>query len=213
MSEPVFQIFECENPTCKLRFPSNLSVTKIEICPLCGSSLQPSGVPFSNEKECQLSAASHSSRRINLLLDNLRSTLNVGSIFRTADGAGINHIYCCGTTPTPEHSKIKKTGLGAESFIPWSYHRNALSVVDNLDRNFSVCSLEASKESKSLFSCGSCISPDDPILLIVGNEISGIDPELLHRSSAIFAIPMLGSKTSLNVSIAVGIAVYVLRFH
>lgn len=212
MNQPTFQVFECQNPSCRLRFPSNLSVEQMHICPLCGSTLLASGSPFSNEKT-SLPARAHSARRLTLLLDNLRSTLNVGSIFRTADGAGVAHIYCCGTTPTPEHPKIIKTGLGAEGFIPWTYYRNALDVPELTDQRSEIVSLEATSRSVNLFQEVAQIEMTKPVLLILGNEVSGIDPALMQRSHRIVSLPMLGNKSSLNVAVAAGIAMYALRFN
>ncbi len=212
MAEQFFQIFECQNPECRLRFPTNLSVDHLETCPFCKSPLLASGEPFTNMKAASLPQFS-SARRVDLLLDNLRSTLNVGSIFRTADGAGVSHIYCCGTTPTPEHPKIIKTGLGAEGFVPWSYHRNALDVIDQLETGTLLYSLEAAQNSIDLFSEVKQIESDKPVLLILGNEISGVDPVLLQQSNLTLSLPMLGNKNSLNVAVAAGIAIYALRFY
>ena len=211
MAEPSFQVFECQNPECRFRFSSDLTITKMVACPQCGDSLQPSGEKYSNEKVSH-TAESFPVHQLELLLDNLRSALNVGSIFRTADGAGVSHIYCCGTTPTPDHPKIIKTGLGAEGFVSWSYHRNSLKVIDNLKEKRLVYSLETSESSISLFAEKGILPQDKPILLIVGNEISGIDPELMKRSQSVLSLPMTGSKTSLNVAVAAGIAIYALRF-
>ncbi len=212
MSEPVFQVFECRNPDCRLRFPSNLSVSEMETCPLCSAKLAPMGTPYSNQKAPALPSGMPQ-RKISLLLDNLRSTLNVGSIFRTADGAGVTHIYCCGTTPTPEHPKIMKTGLGAEGFVSWSYHRNALDVLPMRESGTILLSLEAAPESNDLFSGIWQIETQSPVLIILGNEISGIDPELMRRSDQVLCLPMMGTKTSLNVAVAAGIAIYALRFY
>ena len=212
MTEPSFQIYECQNPDCHLRFPNNLSVSVLDKCPFCGNQVLPVGEPFSNLKAAS-KTEEHLSRPVTLLLDNLRSTLNVGSIFRTADGAGISHIYCCGTTPTPEHPKIIKTGLGAEWFVSWSYHRNALDVLKLLEPSTHILSLEAVENSVDLFTELHHIDSTNPVLLILGNEVSGIDPELMRRSERILSLPMTGSKTSLNVAVAAGIAIYTLRFY
>ncbi len=212
MPEQFFQIFECQNPECRLRFPTNLSVDHMEVCPFCKSPLNPSGEPFSNIKAASLPQFK-AARRVDLLLDNLRSTLNVGSIFRTADGAGVSHIYCCGTTPTPDHPKIIKTGLGAEGFVPWTYHRNALDVIGELEEGTLLYSLEAAENSIDLFTEVKQIESDKPVLLILGNEISGVDPVLLQQSNLTLSLPMLGNKNSLNVAVAAGIAIYALRFY
>ena len=181
-------------------------------------------VPFAGIKSCQLANLSQISSPalekprpvsspIHLLLDNLRSTFNVGSIFRTANCAAIDHIYCCGTTPTPTHSKFSKSGLSSEETVPWSYHRNALEIIKDLKINeFEICSLEVADQSKSIFISNNSKKSKNGLLLVVGNEISGIDPGILDLSDSIEYIPMMGSKTSLNVSIAAAIGIYVKRF-
>lgn len=145
-----------------------------------------------------------------LVLDNLRSLLNVGSIFRTADGAGLSHVYCSGTTPTPEHPKIRKTSLGAELLTPWSQCFNGLDLV--LELKYSgriIIALETTGKSSSIFEWAP-IHPEPSMALVVGNEISGIDPGILAIADYIISIPMAGSKTSLNVAVSAGIAIYTL---
>lgn len=210
--EPIFQIFQCQNQACSLRFPTNLSVKQMTSCPLCGGVLLPDGAPFSNQKAPPIPHTTPG-RRLYLLLDNLRSTFNVGSIFRTADGAGVSHVYCCGTTPTPDHPKIIKTGLGAEFSVPWSAYRNALEVLPTLPQGTLVCALETSSTSHDLFAEVGHIEPASSVLLILGNEVSGVDPQLIQRSDLVLSLPMLGKKSSLNVAVAAGIAVYALRFY
>ncbi len=206
--EPEFQIFQCSNPDCRFRFPNNLSIRIPQKCPICGQELSPQGRPFSN---CRLSGFQNEASpqyKIEVVLDNLRSTLNVGSIFRTADGAGVSHIYCCGTTPTPDHPKIEKTGLGAEGFLPWTYSKNALDLVSQKRvEGYQIISIEATEHSKSLFA-HPVLSPCNPSILIMGNEISGVDPALLELSDQVLHIPMAGKKDSLNVAVAFGIALY-----
>lgn len=177
-------------------------------CPLCGSELIPQGNPFINSK--RISNLEIVSKRsvVEVLLDNLRSTLNVGSIFRTADGAGVSKIYCCGTTPTPEHPKIAKTSLGAEDFIPWEYCSNALDVVAmKKQKGFQIFSLEATENADPILT-RPIMDENLPTLLVVGNEVSGIDPEIMEISTKRLYIPMRGTKTSLNVAVAFGIAIY-----
>jgi tRNA G18 (ribose-2'-O)-methylase SpoU len=212
MVEPEFQIYQCSNNQCRFRCPNNLTERIMERCPLCGHELIPQGSPFINSKRSSANSGYTGQTVVifDVLLDNLRSTLNVGSIFRTADGAGVNHIYCCGTTPTPEHSKIAKTSLGAEGFTPWSYHSNALDQVKlKRESGYHVLSMEATGSSKSLFRT---LNPatQSPTLLVVGNEVSGIDPEILQYSDQVLFIPMQGKKSSLNVAVAFGIAIYTL---
>jgi len=213
MSEPEFQIFQCSSPACRFRFPNNLTERNLEVCPVCGQKLEPQGQPYSNAKPPLFKdlSSSMSSTAFEVLLDNLRSTLNVGSIFRTADGAGVEHIYCCGTTPTPKHPKIEKTSLGAEGFLPWTLCPNALDlVIEKKSKGFQIVSLEATLNSDSLFS-NNHLKNDRPVLLVLGNEVSGIDPAIIELSDQVLHIPMQGKKTSLNVAVAFGIAIYKLR--
>jgi tRNA G18 (ribose-2'-O)-methylase SpoU len=146
---------------------------------------------------------------LHLLLDNLRSSYNVGSLFRTADGAGVGQIHLCGITPTPVHPKVAKTALGAQETLPWRYHRNALHAADWLQaQGCALWALEISAKSVSLLDA----SPVGPLAMVIGNEVSGVDPELLARCERIIEIPMLGHKRSLNVASAAAIAIYWLRF-
>jgi len=205
-----FQMYECQNPQCRLRFPTNFSVQQFSTCPLCGSPVSQSGKPFSNAK-LQPSVSTEPISKISVLLDNLRSTLNVGSIFRSANCTSIEHIYCCGTTPTPAHSKFGKSGLNSEQTVPWSYHRNALGVISEIKKNgFEITSLEVTSSSKSIFEQDQNKFSNNN-MLIVGNELSGVDPAILDLSDSIVYIPMLGSKNSLNVAIAAAISFYVYR--
>jgi 23S rRNA (guanosine2251-2'-O)-methyltransferase len=213
MTEPEFQIYQCSNESCRFRCPNNLTERKMVRCPLCGEELIPQGVPFINSKRHSDNSTNVSSQSVfvAVLLDNLRSTLNVGSIFRTADGAGVEKIYCCGTTPTPLHPKIAKTSLGAEELIPWTYATNALDLVKAKQQaGYQIFSLEASESSESILS-KVVLNENKSILLVVGNEVSGVDPEILEISDRVFYIPMRGQKTSLNVAVAFGIAIYSLR--
>ncbi len=209
---PFFQIFECQNPHCRFRFPSNLTIEVFQNCPLCKNKLQPVGKPFANQKKGNKPQI-FSPQKIRLLLDNLRSTHNVGSIFRTANCASISHIYCCGTTPTPNHSKFSKSSLTADETISWSYERNSLDIVQgNKQEGCAVVSVEVADNATSVFANSLMKVRSGCILLVVGNEISGVDPMILDESDSVVYIPMLGTKTSLNVSIAAAIALYSFRF-
>lgn len=204
-----FVMLQCENDSCRFRCPSNLTHNSLNHCPLCGSAIRESGEPFTNPKVPTF-FESKTHNPVEVLLDNLRSTLNVGSVFRTADGAGVNKIHLCGTTPTPDHPKIAKTGLGAEIKIPWEYHRNGLDFVNYAQSTgFYVISLEAAPASGSIFSSKRIHGPSiQPVLLVIGNEITGVDPQILSTSDEVLSIPMRGVKSSLNVAVAFGIAVY-----
>ena len=208
MSEPIFQTYECENPTCRLRFPTDLSVSSIEHCPSCGSLMHSIDSPYSNYQRTP-SESLTGATSISILLDNLRSAQNVGSIFRTANGCGVKHVYCCGTTPTPEHHGVKKSSLGAEQFTGWSYHPNSLLMAAELKVNHNfLIAVESTPDATSLLESPDFLVNHPELTLIFGNEISGIDPQLLKQAHQVMYIPMTGNKSSLNVAVSVGIVLY-----
>jgi 23S rRNA (guanosine2251-2'-O)-methyltransferase len=154
-------------------------------------------------------------KRLAVLLDNIRSAWNVGSILRSADGFGFSHAHLCGITPTPENESVTKTSLGAEDSVSWSYHKDAVRLVKGLKaEGWKVYGLEEDARATPLESDSllSEIREQAPRLqvLIVGNEVTGIDPELLDLCDQILYIPMRGEKKSFNVAIAFGIAAYAL---
>lgn len=143
-----------------------------------------------------------------VLLDNIRSAWNVGSIFRSADGFGFRPVYVCGITPTPEVEAVTKTSLGAEDSVPWSYHKDAVKLVLGLKKEgWKILALE---EDDRAISIETRIKMDNAVL-IVGNEITGVDPELLDLCDDILYIPMVGDKKSFNVAVAFGIAAYAMN--
>ncbi len=148
------------------------------------------------------------------VLDNIRSTYNVGSIFRTSDGAGIDKLYLCGITPTPDHPKVGKTALDAERSVDWEHSWSVIDTVRKLrEEGYLILSLEGGSSSKDIFdSLEEIREADMPIALVVGNEISGVDPEAVSNSSMCVYIPMEGVKESLNVASAFGIAAYLIRY-
>lgn len=147
---------------------------------------------------------------LEVILDNIRSTWNVGSMFRTADGVGIRHFYLCGITPTPDNSRVAKTSLGAETSIPWTYHADGVLLARSLkEKGAKLWALEGGNNASAIEG----ISIQDTkhnIVLVVGNEISGVDPEILDLCEKIWCIPMRGVKRSLNAAVAFGIAAYFL---
>ena len=149
-----------------------------------------------------------SRRELAVLLDNIRSGWNVGSIFRSADGFGFTHAYLCGITPTPDSEAVTKTSLGAENTVTWSYHKDSVKLVRGLKKEgWQVWALEEHERAIPI-STYSDSQSSTPAILILGNEVTGIDPELLELSETIFHISMYGEKTSFNVAIAFGIAAY-----
>ncbi len=141
-----------------------------------------------------------------VLLDNIRSAWNVGSILRSADGFGFAHAYLCGISPTPDNEAVQKTSLGAEETVTWSYHKDAVKLVKGLKKEgWNVFALE---ENERAVEFSRELNTSYNSTLIVGNEITGVDPSLLELCDKIFHIPMRGEKKSFNVAIAFGIAAH-----
>lgn len=147
------------------------------------------------------------------VLDNLRSVYNVGSIFRTANAVGIDKIILCGTTPTPLDKKgirrkdFAKVALGAEDTVAWEYKEYIRSTIEELkENNFYVIAIE--QDEKSVDYKEVSIEGKKDITFIIGPEVDGMSKENLALCDVIAEIPMLGSKESLNVTIAFGIAIY-----
>lgn len=147
--------------------------------------------------------------RLVVICDNLRSRFNVGAIFRTSDGVGVEKIYLCGITPAPPHSRIAKVALGAERSVPWEKCAKTLPLLKKLRREgFKIVALEQSRRSVPYHR----LKTKQPIALIVGPETTGLRPSVLRAADRTIEIPMLGKKESLNVSVAFGIVAYHLRF-
>jgi tRNA G18 (ribose-2'-O)-methylase SpoU len=141
-----------------------------------------------------------------LIIENIRSNYNVGSIFRTADSANIEAIYICGYSPTPYKTEVEKTALGATKTVPWKYFNSIEEPINELkSRGYSIAALEICDKSidyrKVKIDCY-------PLALILGNEIIGVSDDALSICDFAIEIPMYGLKHSLNVSVATGIAIY-----
>ncbi len=144
------------------------------------------------------------------LLDNIRSAWNVGSMFRTADGLGIHRLHLCGMTPTPENPKVVKTSLGAERNVEWRQYNDGLQAARSLmEQGLHLWALEDCPQAESLVNVR-LPPPEEQVVLVVGNEISGVDPEILSLCERVILIPMQGVKRSFNAAVAFGIAVYYL---
>lgn len=140
--------------------------------------------------------------KLHVLLDNVRSAWNVGSILRTSDGFGFEHAYLCGITPTPEQAEVRKTALGAEEFVTWSVHRNGLEKVRELrEAGWQILALEKVKESIPVQAATYRLE-EAPSLLVLGNEVTGVDPDILALADRVVHIPMHGQKRSFNVAVA-----------
>ena len=140
-----------------------------------------------------------------LILHNIRSAYNVGSIFRTADAVGISKIYLGGYTPAPDSEKVAKTSLGAEKSLGWEKIGDTWRLVEKLKlEGVRIVALEQSKASRDYKK----FKPKFPLAVMVGNEVSGLSPNILKRCDSVWHIPMRGQKESLNVSVAVGVFLY-----
>lgn len=144
-----------------------------------------------------------------VLLENIRSLHNVGSIFRTADGAGWSGLILGGYTGCPPDRRIEKVSLGAENSLAWLKSENPAGILQELKKNgFKIISLEQTDKSQNLLTAS---NEDDKTVLVLGNEIDGVSEEVLAISDYCYALDMHGQKSSLNVSVAGGIAMYLLR--
>jgi len=140
------------------------------------------------------------------LLDNIRSLYNVGSIFRTSDGALLQKLFLCGYTPVPPQKEIGKTSLGAVNSVPWEFCQDPLEGLQRArTQGAKICILEQTTASEPYHSI---TKTDFPLCLVVGNELTGISPEIVRAADMAIDIPMYGTKQSLNVAVAYGIALF-----
>ncbi|MDP3725343.1 MAG: RNA methyltransferase [Nanoarchaeota archaeon] len=153
------------------------------------------------------------------VLHNIRSVYNVGSIFRTADAAGIEKVYLCGVTPTPidrfgrERRDFHKTALGAEKIVPWEYAPSTLPLLRRLKKEgYGIVAVEQDSRAVSIWKLGFQRKPSfqapQKVVLVFGDEVQGLSAAILKRADRILEIPMFGKKESLNVSVAFGIVAY-----
>lgn len=143
------------------------------------------------------------------LLNNIRSCYNVGSIFRTSDGAMVEKLWLCGFTPAPPRKEVLKTALGSTESVAWEYAEDAKQVVQGYKaRGYKILALELTEDSKTYYTLEKEVFP---CVLIVGNEITGVNQELLDFCDDAIEIPQFGIKQSLNVAVAYGISLFELR--
>lgn len=142
-----------------------------------------------------------------LVLDNVRSLNNVGSAFRTADSFLLEQIVLCGITGQPPNKEIQKTALGATETVSWTHCKTTLEAVSSLkQKGYKVYSVEQVKNSTSLQEL--TYSKNEPIALVFGNEIYGVEQEVINACDGSIEIPQLGTKHSLNISVSIGIVVW-----
>jgi len=154
-----------------------------------------------------------------VVLHNIRSLYNVGSIFRTADAVAAEKIYLCGITPKPvdefgkPRSQLIKVSLGAEKYVPWEKVKLTTRLIDRLKKDgYKVLSVEQNKNSTQYYKLPKSYILNSKFCLVLGSEVNGLSQSILKKSDKILEIPMFGKKESLNVSVAFGIVAYYLTF-
>ena len=209
--KPRYQIRQCEQNHCQFRFPVIKGDSLGKECPQCGGKTEIVDSPYPPH-EVKTNRDFLAGLQVEALLDNIRSIFNVGNMIRTADGAGIRHMHLCGITPTPANPKLAKTALGAEGSVAWTYYADGLAAAVSLrDKGYRLWALEGGPRSELFFEAtGRLDGP--PIVLVVGSEVSGVDPGILEQCERVLQLPMKGIKTTLNVAVAFGVAAYHLRF-
>lgn len=200
----MFQFHQCDDVACRFRFPAAGQLSR-QRCPQCGAK---TAVVATSSPSPSNSTVAALSPPLAVLLDNIRSVYNVGAMLRTADGAGVQHVYLSGITALPTHPRIAKTALGAESELAWTYGRNGVETAVSLQqRGYRLWALEATPAAEPLFAA-SLPPVTTPTVLVVGNEKAGIDPGIVALCDRVLALPMAGVKASLNVAVAFGVALY-----
>ncbi|MDY8136641.1 RNA methyltransferase [Aquimarina sp. 2201CG5-10] len=142
-----------------------------------------------------------------IILDNIRSLNNIGSVFRTADAFLIQKIYLCGITATPPHKDIQKTALGATDTVDWEHQKDTLTLIRDLKKqNVKTLSIEQAENATMLQD----FTPESNQVyaVIFGNEVKGVQQEVVSESDEIIEIPQYGSKHSLNISVSTGVVIW-----
>ncbi|MBF1440132.1 RNA methyltransferase [Hoylesella nanceiensis] len=142
-----------------------------------------------------------------VVLDNVRSLHNVGSVFRSCDAFRIEAVYLCGITATPPSAEIHKTALGAEDSVSWKYYESTLDAVEELkQQGYFVYSIEQVEGSENMAKIS--LDASKRYAVVLGNEVKGVEQAVVNASDSCFEIPQLGTKHSLNVSVTAGIVVW-----
>ncbi|MDR2843409.1 MAG: RNA methyltransferase [Candidatus Symbiothrix sp.] len=141
-----------------------------------------------------------------VVLDHVRSLHNVGSVFRTSDAFLVEAVYLCGITAVPPHAEIHKTALGAEHSVEWKYFANTLDAVRELKQNgYHIAAVEQAENSILL---ENFTVPKEKLAIVFGNEVHGVEQEVMNHCDSCIEIPQFGTKHSLNVSVTAGIVIW-----
>ena len=142
-----------------------------------------------------------------IVLDNIRSMNNIGSVFRSADAFAVEAIYLCGITAQPPHREIEKTALGATDSVQWKYFENTIAAIEDLKaKDYHICAIEQVANSVSLAQL--TIDKELKYALIFGNEVMGVDQQAINRSDTCIEIPQFGTKHSFNIAVTAGIVLW-----
>ena len=143
---------------------------------------------------------------ITIILDNVRSALNVGSVFRTSDAFLINKIILCGITAVPPNKEIRKAALGSTESVAWKYAANTNNVIENLKKEgFYIIAIEQTEHANSLDKFN---LPNQPLAIVLGHEVNGVSQIVVDKWNEVIEIPQFGTKHSLNISVATGIVIW-----
>jgi len=141
-----------------------------------------------------------------VVLDNVRSALNVGSVFRTSDAFRIQKIYLCGITATPPNKEIRKSALGATESVKWEKVEDTESVIKKLkSEGYHICAIEQTENSTML---DNFVPPEKPIAVVFGHEVNGVQQSVVDLCNQSIEIPQIGTKHSLNISVSIGIVIW-----
>ncbi len=142
-----------------------------------------------------------------IILDNIRSLNNIGSVFRTADAFAVEQIILCGITAKPPHREINKTALGATESVDWLHEENTLTAIQNLkNRGYQIAAIEQTENSIKLNNFK--VEKNQKLALIFGHEVKGVSQEAINQSDFVIEIPQQGTKHSLNISVSVGVILW-----
>lgn len=142
-----------------------------------------------------------------VILNDIRSLNNIGSFFRTSDAFNVEKIYLCGFTANPPHRDIQKTALGATNTVEWEYRQSIFQLVTELKaKNIAICSIEQTEKTTFLQNVSEL--ENEKFALVFGNEVNGVDQEVIDLSDFIIEIPQFGTKHSLNVSVCAGVVLW-----
>lgn len=144
---------------------------------------------------------------LTIVLDNVRSLNNVGSVFRSADAYRVEKIYLCGITAQPPHREIRKTALGATESVAWEYAENTIDVVTKLNNDgYQTCAIEQAERSQNLYNFAP--KRNSKVAIVLGNEVKGVQQEVVDACDEVIELDQFGTKHSLNIAVCAGIVIY-----